>query len=126
MATLSDVQIKQGTTPVITAVVDGQAIQDATVYLSISTRNRLIVKTNYYESGDVTLEPVYDELDEQIGTIVEVQLSQIETLCLKPGLARIEVGWIFEDGSADKTNIGVLSINPTLYRKVMRYGEHSS
>lgn len=126
MATLSAVQIKQGTTPIITADVEGVDIREATVYLSISTGKGLIVKTNYYNDGDVTLEPIYDELDEQIGTSVEAQLSQIESLCLRPGLSRIEIGWIFEDGSADRTNTGILKITPTIYRRVMEYGKHSS
>lgn len=126
MATISSVEIKQGTTPIITAVLEGQAIQDATVYLSIKTRNRLIVKTNYYDRGDMILEPVYDENDTQVGTSITVQMSQCETLCLKPGAARIEVGWVFEDGSADKSNIGLMSITPSLFKEVMHYGEHSS
>lgn len=126
MATLSAVQIKQGTTPIITADVEGVDIREATVYLSISTGKGLIVKTNYYNNGDVTLEPIYDDLDEQIGTSVEVQLSQLESLCLRPGLSRIEIGWIFEDGSADRTNTGILKVTPTIYRGVMEYGKHSS
>ena len=126
-ATLSSVVIKQGTTPIITAILDGQAIQDATVYLSIKQRGRLIVKSNYHDTGDVILEPVYD-VDEttQIGTSITVQLSQLETLCLKPGGARIELGWIFEDGSADKSNIGIINVSDSLYKWVMEYGEHTS
>lgn len=126
MATLSAVQIKQGTTPIITADVDGVDIREATVYLSISTGKGLIVKTNYYDSGDVSLTPIYDDEDNVSGTSVETQLSQLESLCLRPGLSRIEIGWIFEDGSADRTNTGILKITPTIYRRVMEYGKHSS
>lgn len=127
MAKLTSVEIKQGTTPLITAVVDGAAIQDATVYLSLKTRNRLIVKSNYYDNGDVTLEPVYEEgTTTQIGTSVEAQMSQLETLCLEFGIARIEVGWVFEDGTADKSDIGMINISPTLFKGVMAYGKHSS
>lgn len=127
MATLSAAQIKQGTTPIVSAILDGQAIQDATVYFSIRARNRLIVKSNYRNDGDIILTPVYDEISgEQTGTEIDVQLSQLETLCLKPGIARIEVGWIFEDGSADKSNIGVLKINNSLYKWVMEYGKHNA
>lgn len=124
-STLSSVEIKPGTTPLITAVVDGPAIQDATVYLSISQRDRLIVKSNFHDTGEVVLEPVYDtDGTTQIGTSIIAQLSQLETLCLKPGGARIEAGWVFEDGTADKSNIGLLNISNTLYRWVMEYGEH--
>ena len=126
-ATLSSVKIKQGTTPIITAIVDEQAIQDATVYFAIRARNRLIVKSNYHNTGDITLEPVYDETTAaQIGTSITVQLSQLETLCLQPGAARIEAGWVFDDGSADKSDIGMLNITNTLLKGVMLYGKHSS
>ena len=126
MAKISSVEIKQGTTPLVTAILEGQAIQDATVYLSIRARNRLIVKSNYCENSGMLLEPVLDDQDEQVGTSITVQLTQCETLCLKPGAARIEVGWVFDDGSADKSNIGMIPITPTLLKEVMRYGEHSS
>lgn len=126
MAKISSVTIKQGTTPVITATID-EAIQDATVYVSIRTRDRLIVKSNYNDTGEVVLEPIIDEdTDEQVGTAITIQLSQLETLCLKPGAARIEAGWVFEDGSADRSNIGMMTITPTLFKGVMRYGEHTS
>lgn len=124
---LSSVEIKPGTTPILTAIVDGQAIQDATVYLSIRQNNRLIVKSNFHDTGDVTLAPFYDtDGVTQIGTSITVQLTQLETLCLKPGGARIEAGWVFEDGSADKSNIGLINISNTLYRWVMEYGKHTS
>ena len=126
-STLSSVEIKPGTTPIITAIVDGQAIQTATVYLSIRQRHRLIVKSNFHDTGEVVLEPVYNtEGTEQIGTSITAQLTQLETLCLAPGGARIEAGWVFEDGTADKSNIGLINISNTLYRQVMEYGKHSS
>lgn len=126
MNKISSIEIKQGTTPIVTAVLEGQAIQDATVYLSIRAKNRLIVKSNYCENSGMLLEPVYDEDDVQVGTSITVQLTQCETLCLKPGAARVEVGWVFEDGSADKSNIGLMTITPSLLKGVMRYGKHSS
>lgn len=126
MAKISAVQIKQGTTPLISVILDDEAIQNATVYFSLKTRNRLIVKSNYNDTGEVVVEPVYNESQEQIGTSIAVQLSQLETLCLHPGTARVEVGWVFEDGSADKSNIGIVNISATLLNEVMRYGEHTS
>jgi hypothetical protein len=126
MAKISSVTIKQGTTPIIAVTLDGESIQDATVYLSLKIRDRLIVKSNYHDTGEITVEPIYNELIEQIGTSITAQLSQIETLCLHPGTARIEVGWVFEDGSADKSNIGVINISASLLNGVMRYGEHTS
>ena len=126
MNKISSIEIKQGTTPIVTTVLEGQAIQDATVYLSIRAKNRLIVKSNYCDNSGMLLEPVYDESEIQVGTSITVQLTQCETLCLKPGAARVEVGWVFEDGSADKSNIGLITITPSLLKGVMRYDEHSS
>lgn len=125
MATLSLVKIKPGTTPTLTAVVDGEAIQSATVYLTIDQKDTGLVKSNYNSDEGFILTPVMSGLT-QIGTQIEVQLSQADTLCLRPGFASVEVGWIFDDGSADKTNIGRIRISRTLYRGVMLYGKHSS
>lgn len=125
MATLSLVKIKPGTTPTLTAVVDGEAIQNATVYITIDMKDRQLVKTNHLHEGDIVLEPVYSG-STQIGTKLTVQYSQAETLRLRPGVAQIEVGWVFEDGAADKTNIGRIRISKTLFRGVMTYGRHTS
>lgn len=120
MATLRTAEIKPGTTPLLTVTVDGQAIQDATVYVTIDMGDRHVTKTNYNDDGDLTLEPVYKGTT-QTGTKVMVQYSQAETLMLRPGNAEVEVGWVFEDGSADKTNIGRLKIPKTLIWTAMAY-----
>lgn len=125
MATLSLVKIKPGTTPILTAVVD-EIIQDATVYLAIDMKGRRLVKSNYCNEGDVIVEPIYDESDVQISTQLTVQYSQEETLYFRPGYARVEVGWVFEDNTADKTNIGRIMIPKTLIKGVMRYGKYTS
>ena len=126
MALLSAARMKPGTTPLLTVMVDDEAIQDATVYVTIKMGDRFFVKSNYYNSSDVVLEPVYNTDSEQIGTQVSVQYSQSDTLCFRPGFAEIEVGWVFSDGTADKSNIGRVTIPKTLYGGVMLYGEHSS
>lgn len=125
MATLSKIKIKRGTTPLLTVFID-EAIQDATVYLTIRAGRTEVVKSNYHNDGDMTLEPVYDSLEEQTGTMITVQLSQCDTLWLRHGAARIEVGWIFEDGTSDKSNIGLFNVTDSLYRKVMEHGTHTS
>lgn len=118
--------LKQGTTPMLEAIVDGAAIQDATVYLTIKTRCNDIVKSNYNQTGDMILLPVYDDNDEQIGTSITVIFSQEETLLMTPGSASVEAGWIFEDGTADKSDLGTVNISSTLFKGVMKYGNYSS
>ena len=125
MATLSLTKITPGTTPILTAVVDGEAIQDATVYVTIDMGDLQITKSNVNGDADMLLTPVMDG-DEQVGTQIDVQYSQAETLSLRPGFAEVQVGWVFDDNAADKTNIGRIRITRSLYKGVMRYGQHSS
>lgn len=122
MASLRAARLRPGTTPLLTAVVDGEAIQDATVYVTIDMNGRQFTKSNYYDDGNVTLTAMYDDDSNQTGTQVDVQYSQEETLCLRPGYAKIEIGWVFSDGSADKTDIGRITIPDSLYKGVMIYG----
>ena len=121
MATLTKVKIKQGTTPALEVIVDGVALQGATVYLSFNTNGGTIVKSNYHNDGDMLIEPVYDG-EEQVGTSILVQFTQEETLHMRPGTARVEAGWILEDGSADKSDIGVFNVTRSLLKEVMKYG----
>lgn len=125
MATLSLTKITPGTTPILTAVVDGEAIQDATVYVTIDMGDWQITKSNVNGDGDMALTPVMDG-DIQVGTQIDVQYSQAETLSLRTGFAEVQVGWVFDDNTADKTNIGRIRITRSLYKGVMRYGKHSS
>ena len=126
MATLRTAKLKPGTTPLLTVVVDGEAIQDTTIYLTIDMGDKQLTKSNYMGNDALIAEAVYDSGGQQTGTQVSVQFSQADTLCLRPGNARIEVGWVLEDGTADKSDIGRIDISETLYRGVMLYGGHSS
>lgn len=126
MASLKAPIIKPGTTPLLSVVVDGEDIQDATIYVTVETADRKIVKTNYYDNGEVVATAVYDSSDTIIGTEISVQYSQADTLLFIPGKARLEVGWVFEDGSADKSDLARIMIPETLYKGVMAYGRNSS
>lgn len=125
MAKLRTASIKPGTTPLLTAVVDGEAIQNATLYVTIDMGDKQLVKSNLYGNDTVYAEAVYDGLT-QTGTLVTVQLSQADTLFLRPGNAEIEIGWVFEDGTADKSDIGRIAISKSLYKGVMQYGGHTA
>lgn len=123
MAELKLTKIREGTTPILTAVVDGEAIQDATVYVTIDMGDRHLTKRS--GEGDMVLTPVMG-IDTQVGTQIDVQYSQAETLMLRPGIAKVQVGWVFDDNTADRTNIGRVRITKALYKGVIRYGEHTS
>lgn len=125
MATITQVKLKQGTTPMLTAIVENEALQRATVYLAIRTRHGTIIKSNYKNSGDMYLEPVF-EGTEQVGTMINVLFSQEETMLLAPGGARVEAGWILEDGTTDRSNVGLIDISSSLIKEVMRYGEYTT
>ena len=125
MATLKLVEIRQGTTPLLTAIVDGEAIQDATVYITLDQNDKQLTKNNSDNDGAIVMTPIMSG-STQIGTQVDIQYSQAETLYLRPGFAKVQIGWAFEDGEADMTNIGRVRIPKALYKGVKRYGEHSS
>lgn len=122
MATLTAPKIKPGTTPVLTVIVEGEVIQSATVYVTIDMKDRHLIKSNHNGSSDMTLQPVYNANNVQTGTLITLTYSQSDTLCLRPGCASIEVGWVLENGKADKSEIARIKIPKTLYKGVMAYG----
>lgn len=121
MATLSAAKIKPGTTPELTVMVDKEDITAATVYVTIDMKDRQLTKTTKTGNGDIVLEPAYNE-GELAGTKVTVQYTQAETLFLRSGYASLEIGWVLEDGTADKSDLARLKIPKALYRGVMYYG----
>ena len=121
MATLKGAKITPGTTPVLNALVEGEDITEATVYVTIESGDMSLTKSNYHDEEAVSLDEAYDEAV-WIGTDVTVPYTQAETMCLHPGNAKVQIGWVFEDGTADKTSIGRVFIPDTIIRGVMRYG----
>lgn len=126
MASLVSTRMKPGTTPILNAVVGGVDITEATVYIAIETGDYTHVKSNKDNDDLISLDPVYDENEHIIGTEITAIYTQEETLQLSPGNAKIEIGWVFDDDSADKTNIGRVLIPKTLIKGVMRYGRNNS
>lgn len=126
MASLSAIEIKPGTTAIFTTIVEDEDITNATVYVTIDMGDIKLTKSNHHSNEGITLEAVYDEEvyddPECVGTLVSVQYSQAETLRLRPGPASVEVGWVFENGTAGKSDIGRLHIARTLFKGVMDYG----
>ena len=109
----------------LTAIVDGEDIQDATIYVAVVSGDRRVLKTNYNDSDAVIAEPVYSG-NQIVGTQITVQYSQADSLALIPGYGVVQVGWVFEDRSADKSNLGRVFISNDIIKEVMAYGRHSS
>lgn len=126
MSTLLSAELMPGTTPILKAVVSGEDITDSTVYVSIESGDIIYTKSNYHDDGTISLEKAYDENSNFLGTEVTVMYTQEDTLCLSPGYARVQIGWVSEDDTADKTNMGRVHVPNTLIREVMRYGKDNT
>ncbi len=124
MATLRGEKLKQGTTPVLTVMVDGQDLTGANIYVTITSGDRKLIKTNRYNDPSVMTDIVLQ--DGVPSTEITIQFSQEDTLYLRPGNGMIEVEWINEDGTADRSDIGRLFIPRTLLKGVITYGEYTS
>ena len=127
MKTISSVRFKQGETPEVTADID-QRISDelANVYLALAQNDRCITKNKESNPDEFTMTKLYDHDGVWTGTTITVKYTQAETLFLKPGTAKVEVGWVYYDGLAEKTNIARVQIDGSLIREVMTYGKHTS
>lgn len=108
--------IRQGTTPAIEITAIDEQISDATVYVTIDQGDLQLTKstkdTNY---------PVVTEASGN-NTIVTAYLSQSETMRLRPGPGKIQLRWIFEDGTAGASDKGYVEIGETLLKGVITYG----
>ena len=119
---IKSARMRQGTTGVLEVTLEGQAVQNATVYVTIDQNDIQLTKSNYRDNPAVTMEPVFDEYEQQIATDITVIYSQAETLALRPGHGRIQVRWIFEDGTADGSEQGRIAIPEALFKGIIVYG----
>lgn len=72
MAKLS-ARIRQGTTSALEIRLFDEAVQDATVYVTIDQGDVQITKSNYHDNPEVILEPVYEEIEIEPEPIPEVE-----------------------------------------------------
>lgn len=119
---IKSAKIRQGTTPALDIILNQEAIQDCTVYVTIDQGSRQLMKTNYHKDPSIIVVPIYDEEGTQIGSNITVILSQAETLWLRPGHGKVQVRWIGEDGIADSSEIARIEIPKSLYKGVIAYG----
>jgi hypothetical protein len=122
MAAIKSAEFRQGTTPILTFTLEGEAVQDATVYVTIRQGDIKLRKSNFKGCPAVTMEPVYDEHGEQIGTAISVIYSQWETLHLRPTHGQVQVRWVRKDKTADESLIGRVEIGEALDKRIISYG----
>lgn len=102
--------MKPGTTPTILGVIDNPQylINSANVYMTVAQNNNVsITKT----SADLAISAPDGE--------VAMTLTQEETLKFSPGIVQIEVGGVYANGYAWKTDISEQLMDPTIYHEVM-------
>ena len=121
MAKLS-ARIRQGTTPALEIRLFDEAVQDMTVYVTIDQSDVQITKSSYHDNPDIMMEPVFDDMMQQIATDITVIYSQAETLRLRPGHGKVQVRWIDETETADGSAIGRIEIAKSLLKGVITYG----
>lgn len=102
----------RGTTPTFTLTVIGAEFDTSTIYVTLSQANRKIL-TKTGEDLSVSTE------DNK--TIIDVYLTQQETLSFKPGIAQIQIRWIDELGTACATPIKSIDISDVLLDGVIEY-----
>lgn len=108
--------IRQGTTPILEITALDELVADATVYVTIGQGDVKITKTNRNNDPSVSVETVGED------TKISVILSQADTLRLRPGAGRVQVRWIFEDGTAGASEMGYVEVGETMYKDVISYG----
>ena len=126
---IKSARFTQGTTPALELTLEDEAIQESTVYITIDQGDFKLTKSSYKNNPDIVMEPVYEPVDVweeeepvQIATDITVFYSQFETLALRPGHAKIQVEWVFENGIADASELGRIEIEESLYKGVKAYG----
>lgn len=109
--------IRQGASPVLEITAIGTDITNATVYVTLDQGDVQITKSNYKQNDpSVTMRADGNDTD------ITVILSQEETLWLRPGSARVQLRWIFDDGTADASDMGRIEIGEALLKGVIRHG----
>ena len=116
-----EAMIRQGATPALDIVLHDVAVQDATVYVTIDQGDKQLTKSNYSNDPSVICTAITSN-GEQTGTNIQVLFNQAETLRLRPGFGHVQVRWIFEDGSADSSDIGRIEIAKSFLKAVIAHG----
>lgn len=98
--------MRRGTTPNINIYVNGTDFEGATLYVTLEQKNHELTKTG----DDVIVSTDTQNYD----AVVSVFLTQEETLCFSEGTARIQIRWIYPNGTAMASPIRNVDVRPIL------------
>lgn len=103
--------MRRGTTPTISLAVQGCDLTGCTIYATLKQGTTIITKTG----NDLTVLPATDH------TGVTFDLTQTDTLKLKPGKAAVQIRWIDSNGIALATDISEIDVTPILLEGEISY-----
>lgn len=106
----------RGTTPTLPIRIIGTDIHLARVYLTFEdkrTGTQMTLKT----PDDFTVS--FD--DETGNTVGDVTLTQEQTMSLQAGSCRVQVRWVFPDGSAGATKQRPITVEDVILKDVITY-----
>lgn len=100
----------KGTTPTLLVKLTGRDITEATDWLvTLKSGIRKVVKAKSECTASV----------EDGSTMIQVPLTQRETLTLKAGTVEIQLNWLNADGSREASTKGTLELEGNLHEGVM-------
>ena len=105
--------MRRGTTPDYLLTIDKYDLTDTTVFVTLEQGSRELTLT-----GD-RLDIQYDA-EHECSQII-FRLTQQETLSFGDGIAKIQVRFIDESGTALETKICTVAVKPVLYEEVIAY-----
>ena len=103
--------MRRGTTPTIVIRVTGEDFDGATMYVTLEQNSVEVTKTG----TDVIVTP------SETGSVVNIFLSQEETLEFSKGTAKIQIRWIDSSGVAQASPIKTIQVDPILLEGVIDY-----
>ena len=112
---------RQGTTPIITLDVPVN-FDGCNVYVTIDQDGTQVTKASRDENSGIEIEKKYNDDGTFAYSKVAVSLTQSETLGFEVGQARTQIRWVNYLGEAQATDIGTFTIDESLYREVIAYG----
>lgn len=104
--------MRRGTTPTIVIRVTGEDFEGSTLYVTLEQNTVEITKTG----TDVIVTPT------ETGSVVNVFLSQEETLQFSKGNAKIQIRWIDSSGIAQASPVKTIDVGEILLEGVISYG----
>ena len=103
--------MRRGTTDTLTIKVNAEDLTDSTIYATMEQDNYIVTKKN---------PPVTYEDD--VSTVT-VSMTQAESLKFNPGTMRVQLAWIYADGSTKRSTIESVSVENCLLNEEIEYDE---